>query len=81
MTEKQKFYHLLGDVCEDMPHYAVDTAIRAGYGQQYASASTRLQHVKQGKVACLPDLVALVEHSMPDFSIPAHLLPAQLVTP
>ncbi|WP_170172515.1 hypothetical protein [Hymenobacter rigui] len=36
-------------------------ATRAGYGQQYASAATHLAHVKQGKVACLPDLLALVD--------------------
>lgn len=75
MTEKQKFYHLLAEVIEDMPHHAPTAAIRAGYGEQYPSAATRFQHVKQGKVACLPDLIALIEHSMPDFTIPAHLLP------
>ncbi|MCA8830500.1 hypothetical protein [Hymenobacter pini] len=75
MTEKQKYYALLALVCEDLPHFAVDRAIRAGYGQQYASASTRLSHVKQGKVACLPDLLALVEHSLPEFAVPAHLRP------
>lgn len=81
MTEKQKYFALQALVCEDMPHYAVDTAIRAGYGRQYTVVSTRLQHVKQGKVASLPDLVALIEYSMPKFHIPAQLLPAQFVTP
>ncbi|HEX8506518.1 MAG TPA: hypothetical protein VF630_14220 [Hymenobacter sp.] len=76
MTDRQKYYHLLGEVCELMPSSAVDSAIRAGYGRAFKSASTRLHHVKQGKVASLPDLLALIEHSMPDYEVPAHLLPA-----
>lgn len=77
MTDKQRYYHLLGEVCEDMPSSAVDSAIRAGYGQEHKSASTRLHHVKQGKVVSLPDLMALIRHSMPDYQVPAHLLPAE----
>ncbi|MVN77820.1 hypothetical protein GO988_15925 [Hymenobacter sp. HMF4947] len=79
MTDKQKYYHLLGEVCEAMPASAVDSAIRAGYGQEHKSASTRLHHVKQGKVASLPDLVALIRASMPGYDIPAHLLPDETV--
>lgn len=81
MTDKQKYYHLLGEVCEAMPSSAVDSAIRAGYGQEHKSASTRLHHVKQGKVASLPDLVALIRYSMPDYEIPAHLLPEEAAAP
>jgi hypothetical protein len=81
MTEKQKYYHLLGEVCEDMPSSAVDSAIRAGYGQEHKSASTRLHHVKQGKVASLTDLVALIRYSMPDYQVPAHLLPEAAAAP
>lgn len=77
MTDKQKYYHLLGEVCEAMPASAVDSTIRAGHGQEYKSASTRLHHVRQGKVASLPDLVALVRASMPGYEIPTHLLPAE----
>lgn len=76
MTDRQKYYHLLGEVCELMPSSAVDSAIRAGHGQDYKSASTRLHHVKQGKVASLPDLLALIRVSMPDYEVPGHLLPA-----
>jgi hypothetical protein len=76
MTDKQKYYHLLAEVIEDLPFYAPTQAIRAGYGDQYPSAATRLAHVKQGKVACLPDLIAMVEITMPDFEIPPHLRPA-----
>ena len=35
MTDKQKYYHLLGEVCEAMPSSAVDSAVRAGYGQEH----------------------------------------------
>lgn len=75
MTEKEKYYHLLGEVCEKMPSSAVDSAIRAGYGQEHKSASTRLHHVKQGKVVSLADLLALIRYSMPDYQVPAPLLP------
>lgn len=77
MTDKQKYYHLLGEVCEAMPSSAVDSAIRAGYGQEHKSASTRLHHVKQGKVASLTDLLALVRFSMPNYEVPASLLPEE----
>jgi hypothetical protein len=79
MTDKQKYYHLLGEVCEALPSSAVDSTIRSGYGREYASASTRLHHVRQGKVASLPDLVALIRASMKDYEIPAHLLPDETV--
>ena len=79
MTDRQKYYHLLGEVCEAMPSSAVDSAIRAGYGRELKSASTRLHHVKQGKVASLPDLLALIEHSMPSYEVPMHLRPEESV--
>lgn len=80
MTDRQKYYHLLGEVCEAIPSSAVDSAIRAGYGRDFKSASTRLHHVKQGKVASLPDLLALIEHSMPDYEVPAHLRPEEVTS-
>ncbi|WBO85983.1 hypothetical protein [Hymenobacter yonginensis] len=54
MMEKQKYYALLSLVCEILPHYAVARAIWAGYGQRYASAATRLGHVKQGRWPTCP---------------------------
>ncbi|QNE38593.1 hypothetical protein F1C16_03010 [Hymenobacter sp. NBH84] len=81
MTEKQKYFALQALVCEELPPYAVDMAIRAGYGKQYESASRRLAHVKQGKVANLADLLALVQHSMPRFNVPEYLLPATATEP
>ncbi|RSK45202.1 hypothetical protein [Hymenobacter rigui] len=75
MTNKQRYYYLQAEVCELLPPYAVDMAIRAGYGQQYESAARRLSHVKQGKIANLPDLIALVEYALPTYAIPARLRP------
>jgi hypothetical protein len=70
MTEREKYFSLLALVCEKMPYYAAQSAANAGIG-----AASRLQNVKVGRVICLPELVALVRHSLSDFEIPAHLLP------
>jgi hypothetical protein len=80
MMDKQKYYHLLGEVCEAMPSSAVDSAIRASYGQEHKSASTCLHHVKQSKVASLTDLLALVRYSMPGYQVLQHLLPGEAPT-
>lgn len=50
-----------------MPSSAVDNTIRAGHGREHKSASMRLHHIKHSKVALLPDLLALIEHSIPDY--------------
>jgi hypothetical protein len=71
MHEEEKFYSLLALVCRKMPHYAVQMTIDAGYEAE----RQRLHDVKRGRTICLPDLVALVRHSLPRFEIPAHLLP------
>jgi hypothetical protein len=76
LEEKQKFYLLMALVCMKLPHYAVTRAIQGGYGEQYPNAAVRLGNVKLGKVPDLNDLVALIKYSMPDFDIPARLLPA-----
>jgi hypothetical protein len=76
LEEKEKYYLLMALVVGKLPHYAVDNTIRAGYGQEYKSAAVRLGNVKLGKVPDLNDLCALIRHSMPDFDIPARLLPA-----
>ncbi len=75
MSEKRKFFSLLALVCDTLPRYAVEIAIKAGYGAEYGEgAARRLYNVKQGKVVCLPDLAALVRHGLPEFEIPADLL-------
>lgn len=76
LEEKQKFYLLIAMVCLKLPYYAVDRAIQAGYGKHHKNAAARLGNVKLGRVPDLHDLVALIKHSMPDFDIPARLLPA-----
>jgi hypothetical protein len=76
LEEKEKFHLLFALVCMKLPYYAVDRAIQAGYGAHHKSASVRLGNVKLGKVPDLNDLIALIKHSMPDFDIPARLLPA-----
>jgi hypothetical protein len=70
MTEREKYFTLLGLVCEKLPYYAAQLAANAGLGEH-----RRLQNVKQGKAIGLADLITLVGHSLPDFEIPAHLLP------
>ncbi len=76
MHEKEKFYSLLALVCMKMPRYAVEITVRAGYGEELGPAAAKhLYNIKQGKVVNLAALVALVRHSLPEFKIPAHLLP------
>jgi hypothetical protein len=70
MTEREKYHSLQALVCEKLPYYAAQLASTKGAG-----TLTRMQNVKAGKVISLADLVALVHHSLPDFEIPAHLLP------
>lgn len=70
MTEREKYFILLGLVCEKLPYYAAQLASVAGLGEH-----RRLQNVKLGKAIGLADLVALVRHSLSEFEIPEHLLP------
>jgi hypothetical protein len=72
MTEKQKFYRLLSEVCERLPTSAINDAIAGGY----KANAVQLLHVRQGRTINLPHLVALITHGLPDFQIPAQLLPA-----
>ena len=71
LSENQKFYQLQALVCDKLPFYAASLTVNAGY----PAPLSRLQAVKAGKTKSLPDLVALVKHSLPDFEIPAHLRP------
>lgn len=73
MTERQKFLHLLAEVIEDLPTSAIDAAVRDGY----QASTTMLGNVRMGRVMNLPHLVALIGYGLPDFVIPAHLLPAE----
>ncbi len=73
LSENQKFHTLQALVCEKLPYYAAAMTVDAGY----PATLSRLQSVKAGKTKSLTDLVALVRHSLPDFEIPAHLLPEE----
>jgi hypothetical protein len=75
LEEKQKYYLLLALVCFKLPRNAATKAIQAGYGDEYPNAAARLENVKAGKVPDLNDLIALIKASIPDFDIPARLLP------
>jgi len=72
MTEKQKYFRLLSHVCESLPTSAIDKLIATGY----ALGSTALMQVRIGRTINLAALVALVRVALPDFEIPAELLPA-----
>jgi hypothetical protein len=76
MTEREKYFTLLALVCEKLPYYAAQLASDAGLGQ-----AKRLQNVKVGRIVCLPELVALVRHSLPDLEIPSYLLPDTQMEP
>ncbi len=71
MTEKQKYFHLMGEVCEILKPTAVDDAVRAGYD----TPSNLLAAARIGRRPVLRDLVALVQFSMPSYEIPTHLRP------
>lgn len=71
MTERQKYLHLLAEVIEDLPTSSIDTAVRAGY----AASTMLLSNVRMGRAVNLPHLVALIKYGLPDYRIPAHLLP------
>lgn len=73
MTDKQKFYHLLGEVCETLPVGAIDSLAR----NDYQATTIQLMQVRQGRIINLKHLVALVRVGLPDFEIPGHLLPVE----
>jgi hypothetical protein len=71
MTEKQKFYRLLSEVCEILPTSSISAAIAAGYNAN----AVQLIYVRQGRVINLCHLVALIQFGLKEFTIPIHLLP------
>ncbi|HEX8659202.1 MAG TPA: hypothetical protein VF690_16805 [Hymenobacter sp.] len=73
MTDKQKYYHLLALVCEQLPTTAVDEVVRSGH----EAGATKLMSVRHGRIINLPWLVDLVRVGMPTFSIPQDLFPAE----
>lgn len=71
MTERQKYLYLLADVIEELPTGSIDIAVRAGY----AASSMVLANVRGGRAMNLTHLVALIRYGMPEYQVPAHLLP------
>jgi len=70
MTEREKYFSLLALICEKLPYYAAQMLAKKEGG-----TLSRWQNVKAGKTISLADLVAMVRLTLPDFEIPAHLLP------
>ena len=70
-TEKQKFFRLYSEVCEDIPTSAINDAIAGGYE---ANAVT-LVGVRQGRIINLPHLIKLIEVGLPEFVISDDLRP------
>lgn len=79
-TNKQRYYHLLSLVCEDLHTSAIDALVRDGHE---ASTAT-LTAVRQGRKINLLLLLDLVRIGLPDYAIPAEVLPvapARVVAP
>lgn len=70
-TEKMKYYQLMALVCEDLPTKVNDALVRAGH----EATSEELRAVRQGRKINLLWLIDMVRKGLPDYSIPAELLP------
>jgi len=77
MTERQKYLRLLSIVIEDLPTSAIDALIR----DDYKSSASMLNNVRIGRSHHLGHLVALVRIGLPNYQIPAELLPAPAPAP
>lgn len=77
MTEKQKYFHLVGEVCEMLNPSVVDQAVRNGHPMPIIS----LNNVRLGRKVDLAALTQLVRLGLPEFDIPAHLRPGQVDVP
>lgn len=78
-TDRQKYFHLMALVCEDLSPSAtkaIDRLVRAGH----EANSSQLTAVRNGRSPNLAWLIDLVRESLPDFPIPKELLPMP-VTP
>ncbi|MDO7875513.1 hypothetical protein Q5H93_12285 [Hymenobacter sp. ASUV-10] len=70
-TPRQQYYQLMALVCEDLPTTAVDTLVRQGH----EATAEQLRAVRQSRKTHLGWLIDLVRVGLPDFVIPAELLP------
>lgn len=76
-TPKQKYYQLLALVCEDLTTTAIDALVRT----DHEATTATLTAVRQGRKIDLELLIDLVRIGLPDFAIPAELLPAAVPLP
>jgi len=74
-TDKMRYYQLLALVCEDLHTSAIDALVRS----DHAASTATLTAVRQGRKIDLVLLLDLVRIGLPDFVIPAEVLP--LVVP
>ena len=76
-TDKQKYYHLMALVCEDLATTTIDQLVRGGHH----ATTAQLTAVRQGRRIDLPLLIDLVRAGLPQFPIPAELLPTAVPQP
>lgn len=70
-TDKMRYYQLLALVCEDLHTSAIDALVRS----DHVATTAQLTAIRQGRKIDLPWLLDLVRIGLPDFAIPAELLP------
>jgi hypothetical protein len=72
--DRQRFYHLMSLVCEDLPSKSVDTLVRKGH----KANTEQLRAVRQCRKVHLPWLIDLVKVGLPTYKIPDELLPQEI---
>lgn len=68
-TEKQKYFHLLAEVVEDLPG---DTSMKM-WTAGYQVSPKILDNVRYGRAVKLDLLVAMIRVCMPGYAIPSEL--------
>ena len=71
LTDKQKYFYLIAEVCEKLTIEAVTQAVKSGHPAPLGT----LTNVRTGRTPNLPVLVDMVTMALPDYEIPTHLLP------
>ncbi len=72
-TDRQRYYHLFSLVCEDLPVGLVDAVVQQGH----EAPASQLLAVRNARKPHLSWLIDLVRAGLPNFEIPASLLPAE----
>ena len=76
-TDKMRYYQLLALVCEDLHTSAIDALVRS----EHVATTAQLTAIRQGRKINLPWLIDLVRIGLPEFPIPAALLPIVVPAP